>query len=464
MRTRSLSLGRDREYYHSLLHIALPISLQGLISASLNLLDNVMVGGLGATALAAVGLANSIFFILMVFLFGVSSGLTVFVAQFWGKKDLEGVRTATGLGMLLSAALSLVFAALTASFPVALMHIFTADPQVVDLGAQFLRRIAPSYPLMAISFLFYASMRNTEHAKPPIVAGSIALVANTALNYVLIYGHFGAPRMGVVGSATATLVARVIELGITLWIVYGRDLPSAVRLRHIFRIDPAFLARVLKISLPVMANEGLWVLGVSIYPAVYARMGTDIIAAVNVLSTLERLAFVFAMGMGNAAAAIVGKQIGAGRKDLAYRYGGLSLFIAPAASVVIGLSLYLSRPILLPLFGLNGAALDDSMLLVALSSGLLWLRSGNMVSIVGVLRGGGDTVFAMFLEIIPLWLVAVPLVVLGGLVFGWPLAFVYLATAVDEILKFFAGLVRYFSRRWIHDLVHPAPGADPSPR
>jgi putative MATE family efflux protein len=460
--SKRLGHGRDHEYYRSLLTIALPITVQALISASLNLVDNVLVSGLGNTALAAVGLANVVFFILAIFLFGVSSGMTVFVAQYWGKKDLEGVRRATGLGVLVSGVLSLVFAVITAVFADELMRVFTNLPEVAALGAVFLRRIAPSYPLMAISFLFYASMRNTEHATPPILASTVAFVLNTVLNYTLIYGYFGAPRMGVQGSATATLVARVVEFGITLWIVYGRKLPSAVGLRHIFRIDPAFLASAMKISLPVMANEGIWVLGVSIYPAIYGRMGEPVIAAVNVMSTLERLSFVFAIGMGNAAAAIVGKQIGAGRKDLAYRYGRLSLLFGPLTGIVIGVAIFLSRPLVLPLFNLSGAALDNAMLVVALSAAFLWVRSFTMVCVVGVLRGGGDTVAALLLDVGPLWIVAVPLAMVGGLVFHWPLLFVYLAASCDEIIKLVLSGIRFLSKRWIHDLVNE-PGAVPLP-
>jgi putative MATE family efflux protein len=297
---------------------------------------------------------------------------------------------------------------------------------------------------------------------PPILASSIAFVLNTVLNYILIYGYFGAPRMGVQGSATATLVARVVEFGITLWIVYGRKLPSAVGLRHIFRIDPAFLASAMKISLPVMANEGIWVLGVSIYPAIYGRMGEPVIAAVNVMSTLERLSFVFAIGMGNAAAAIVGKQIGAGRKDLAYRYGRLSLLFGPLTGIVIGVAIFLSRPLVLPLFNLSGAALDNAMLVVALSAAFLWVRSFTMVCVVGVLRGGGDTVAALLLDVGPLWIVAVPLAMVGGLVFHWPLLFVYLAASCDEIIKLVLSGIRFLSKRWIHDLVNE-PGAVPLP-
>ena len=364
----SRHLDRDRDYYRSLVRIALPISVQGLISASLNLIDNIMVARLDETSLAAVGLANSIYFILAIALFGVSSGLTVFIAQYWGRKDLEGVRRATGLGLLVSGGLALVVAVATASFPGFFMRIFTADPAVVDQGIVFLRRIAPSYPLAGLSFMFYGSMRCTEHAKLPLWPTTIALGLNTLLNYMLIYGNFGAPKMGVQGSATATLVARVVEVVITIGIVYGLRLPAAVTWRQIFRVDARFLSRALKVSLPVVGNEGLWVLGISIYPAIYAHMGTDVIAAVTVSSTIDRLAFVLAVGMGNAAAAIVGKQIGAGRKDLAFRYGGLSLAIAPLLAVGIGAVVFLTRPYVLPWFGIQGAVLDHAMVLVALET------------------------------------------------------------------------------------------------
>jgi putative MATE family efflux protein len=449
-----ISFSRDRDYYRSLVRIALPISGQGLISAGLNLADSVLVGRLGSNEIAAVGLANAIYFFLAVLLFGISSGLTVFVAQYWGKKDLAGVHRATGLGLLLSAGLSLFFAVVTAAIPSEMMRIFTNDPAVVALGAVFLRRIAFSYPLTALSFMFYGAMRSTGHAVAPLVSSSIALVLNTLLNLLLIYGLLGAPRMGVLGSATATLVSRVVEIAITLWIVYGRRLPSAVAWRDIVRVDPRFLAAAVKISVPVMLNEGLWVLGYTVYPAVYARMGTEVVAAFTVFSTIDRIAIVLAVGMGNAAAAIVGKEIGAGRKDLAYRYGGLSILIAPLTSVAIGLVIFLVRFDVLRLFKLSGTVLDNALLLVALGSATLWIKSFNMTAVVGVLRAGGDTPVAMLLDLVPMWTVAVPLAVCGGLFFGWPLLLVFLATVVDEAIKLAVCLLRFLSRKWIHDLVN----------
>ena len=459
-------LSGDRDYYRSLVASAAPITVQALISASLNLIDQAFVGGIGPGALAAVSLANSSYFVLAIFLFGVSSGVSVFVAQYWGKRDLEGVRRAAGLGLLLSLGLSLAFMAVTLAFPSALMRIFTDDPTVVDLGASFLLRIAPSYPLTAISFLFYGAMRSTEHARAPLLSTMVALGLNTALNYILIHGLLGFPKMGVVGSATATLVARVVELGITLWIVYGRRLPAAVRLRDVFVVKKEFFFETMRVSLPVMANEGFWVLGTTVYPAIYARMGTDVADALGVFSAIDRLAFVFAIGIGNATAALVGKQIGAGRRDLAYRYGGLSMVIAPITGLAVGALVFLARPLAMVLFGVSGAVRDNAMLLVALGAATLFLKSFSVASIVGVLRGGGDTLVAMLLDTVPMYVLSIPLALYGGLVLHWPLWAVYLAATSDELLKLVTSLARFLSKRWIHDLVNrredaPAPAAIP---
>jgi len=158
--------------------------------------------------------------------------------------------------------------------------------------------------------------------------------------------------------------------------------------------------------------------------------------------------------MGNAAAAIVGKQIGAGRKDLAFRYGGLSLAIAPLLALGIGAAVFFSRPYVLPWFGIQGAVLDHAMLLVALSAATLWMKSFSMVSIVGVLRAGGDTVVAMLLDVVALWAIAVPLTYFAGIQWGWPLAAVYLCTNVDEVIKVSISLWRFLTKKWIHDLVN----------
>jgi len=439
----------DPGYYRSLLSIALPIALQALIGASLNLVDNVMVGGLGTEALAAVGLANTLYFVLNVALFGVTSGLSVFISQYWGRRDTAGIRRATGLAFLVSLGLSFAFFLAARIAPDFLMRLFTEDPAVVGLGADYLSAVSPAYPMMAVTMVFYSGLRSTERAGPPVVTATLGLSLNTILNYGLIYGALGMPALGVRGAAVATVVARAVECALILAYAYGSRAACAGSPRALFDLSRPFLKEAARVSLPVLLNESMWVLGTAMFPAVYARMGTDVIAAVNILQTVDRLAFVLAIGIGNAVTIMVGMQVGAGDNRRAFLHGARSLFIAPLATIPVALAQVALRPAILGFFSLTEASRADAFLLLLLGALVLPVRAYNMVNIVGILRGGGDTVFAMSMEILTLWGVAVPLAFAAGLWFRWPLLVVFLLSASDEFLKVLVGTPRFLSGKWI---------------
>jgi putative MATE family efflux protein len=457
-----VDLYRDQEYFHLLVKFAVPIALQSLITSLLNLVGMIMIGQLGDTSIAAVGLANQVWFLLSLLMFGIVSGCAMFVAQFWGKKDIPNIRRVLGLSVKLGLIAALVFWSLSLFFPGAVLRLYTGDAAVIELGSQYLRIYSWSYGFFAISTAYGVSLRSTGHVRLPLVVSTAALGLNILIAYPLIFGWegIGLPALGVNGAAIAGMIARVLECLAMLGVVYwDRQNPSAASLRDLLELDFHFMLSVFKPVLPVIANEFLWSMGVTTYSAIYAHIGTGAIAAINIISTIDQIAFVIFLGIGSATAILVGNLIGQGENEKAYRYAGRSLGLNITGAALMGLLVYLFAGNLFQFFKVTPDVIVDARnILTVLALGLS-IRSANHVIIIGTLRSGGDTRFSLVLDGIIIWLVGVPATAAGAFLFHLPVHLVYALTLSEETTKFVLGLRRYFSRKWINDLTEKvAPG------
>ena len=445
----------DREYYSLLFRLALPIMLQGLISSSLNFVSVFMIGQLGEVSIAAVGLSNQIWFLLNLMLFGISSGSAMFVAQLWGKRDIESIRRVVGLTMKLGLTAGLLFWVIASFFPEKALGIYTEDPAVILLGARYLRIVCWSYLFFAITMVYGMSSRAVGNVKLPVAVSTSALIFNILLAYPLIFGvqRIGIPALGVEGVAIAGLIARILECLILLFFIYKDKLnPVATSLRHIVEINWAFIKSVMSPVLPVIANEVLWSLGITTYNAIYGHIGTNAVAAINIISTIDQIAFVIFLGLGNATAIMIGNLIGKGDKDRAYTYGGRTLLLQGSGAMVMGIIIILVAPLILQFYKVAPQVIDNARhLLVVLGLGM-WVRASNHAIVIGILRSGGDTRFSLILDGLVIWLVGVPFTAAGAFLFHLPVYFVYALTLTEEVTKYSIGLRRYFSKKWINDL------------
>jgi putative MATE family efflux protein len=449
---RFIGFFNDAEYYRRLIHVGLPIALQQFIMASLNMVAVMIVGQLGETAIAAVGLANQIGFLFQLLLFGVTSGCAIFTAQFWGKQDIPNIRKVLGICLTLGMASAGLFLAIALFFPTQALEIYSRDHAVVALGSQYLRTFGWAFLFMSITFSYAAILRSIGDVRTPLVVSLAALSFNTLLSYGLIFGRFGLPELGVQGAAIAGLLARVFECLGLLVIVYRRRGAAAARLVELFRYDRQFVSLVLRRVLPVALNELLWSLGIALYNVVYARIGTDAIAAINIVGSIDTLAFVVFIGIGNACAILVGNQIGAREDQQAFRYAGRSLGLGIGAAVLVGALILVGSPLILQVYKVSPGVIDDSWKMLIIMACFLWVRASNFMLFIGIFRSGGDTRFGFFLDVGAIWIVGVPMALVGAFVFHLPIYLVYLMVMADELSKFVIGLWRYFSRRWIHNL------------
>jgi len=290
------------------------------------------------------------------------------------------------------------------------------------------------------------------NVKLPTAVSVSALVFSTFLSYSLIFGKFGFPEMGVLGAAASAVVARGLECLGLLFVVYGGGSPVAASLRELFDFDFQFVRRVITPLLPVILNELFWSLGITTYNVIYGRMGTNSIAAINIVSSIEQVAFTIFIAISHATSVNVGNRIGAGAEDEAYLYAGRSLGLGALGGIIAGLVLQLLKYPILSLYNVSPEVIRNAGNLINIVSLFLWLRINNMTIVVGILRAGGDTKFSMFLDGIIIWIVGVPLAAIGAFVLHLPVHFVYLCAMSEEVAKWFLGMVRWRSRKWINNL------------
>ena len=447
---------RDKDFFNTMIKLAAPIMLQNLIFSSLGMIDGVMIGQLGESAVAAVGVANQIFFLVNLLIFGIGSGTAIFAAQYWGVKDIPRIKSVLGLSILMATIGSSIFALISILFPVQVISIYSKDPLVIELGSEYLQLIAFSFMLYAISANYAFVLRSIENVRLPLFSSMIALSLNTFLNYGLVLGNFGLPALGVQGAGIATVISRLVETSLLLGIIYRRKLPLAANIKDLFNFKTLSLRKYFSTTLPVIATEVIWSFGITTYNIVYARIGTESIAAINIAATLDRIIFVVFIGLGSAAAIMIGNRIGAGEEDLAKNYAKNYIILGGLGAAIFGLIMFTLASPLLSFYEVSPTTIEYAVRLIGIMALSLPLRTMNLIVLIGVLRAGGDTRVALLIDAGSIWCIGVPLALLGAFVFRLPIYWVYPMVLAEELVKVILGLYRVFSGRWINQLTSPA--------
>ncbi len=435
-------------FYSSLVAIAIPISLQSLLQNFVNMLDTVMIGRLGSVEIAAVGLGNQIFFVLTMILFGITSGGGVFIAQFWGKKDIGGIRKSFGLMTIIATIVAFVFTGLGLLIPYKMIGLYSPDPVVVQVGGDYLRIVCLSYIPTAISFSITLAFRSTERVKLPLVCTSVSLVTNAGANYLLIF----TAGLGVKGAAIATIFSRVVELLILVIWSYTHRYEVCGKLRELLGFDWSFVFKYIKIALPVIINETFWGVGTSVYNGIFAHAGTDSFTAYSITGTISQLTWVFCMGFGNGMGVLIGKRIGEKKFDEARAYARRSMWFMPLIGACVGVFLLPLSKLLPFLFNVDAEIIKSATTILMILIFAYPFNSFCMNWIVGVCRAGGDTVFSAAAELGVLWGVAIPLGYVAAFVLHLSAPMIFLFLTSESLVKAIIGVIRVLSGKWLHEV------------
>ena len=445
---------RDKNFLRKTVMIALPVAMQGMLNTVVNLVDNLMIGSLGSTAIASVGLANKVFFVFTLLVFGINSGSGVLAAQYWGNQDVKSIKKVLGLALSLAVTGSAAFMIPACANPRMLMRIFTTSEASIGMGAAYLAVAAFSYPCTAVTNTYVGMLRAVNRVKEPVVISCAAIVTNIVFNYILIFGKFGAPAMGVVGAALATLIARVVEMTLILCVVYLGRTPLAGGARDLFGWSSAFLRKFFVTALPVICNEFIWGLGTTISSMAYGRMGDDAVAAITIATTIQDLVVVLFQGLSAATAVILGNEMGAGNLKRAETYGKNFFILQFLVTVVMAGVCVSLRWSFISLYqpGISDGVAQSVSRCIIVFALFSPFRMFNYVNVVGVLRSGGDTAMCLFIDTSGVWFIGIPLAFIGGLWLKQPIHIVYAMVTLEEVYKAVVGYVRYRQKKWLRNL------------
>ena len=451
-------MNRGKAFYRDVVLLAIPIILQNLITNSLGLLDTFMVGMLGEAPMAAVTLANIPIFVVQLMTFGLQSGASVLISQFYGKGDKGSINEVLGIGFAVAGGITLIFGCIMFFLPVPFMALFGNNADVVALAAQYAKIVAFSFLFDSLAQVYIAAHRSMANPLLGLYILGASMVSNTILNGVFIFGKLGAPAMGVEGAALATLISRMLEFVIAVGhIALGKRF--RLQFDRLLHPSPAMLGKYVRFATPVLLNETLWGLGTSLYPTIMGHMegSQAILAAYGIVGNLVNVSTVMVFAIGGTTAIIIGREIGAGRREGVYETGLCLDTLAFLAGLIVGavfivLTYTLFEPVVYPLFHLSQEASEIATMMSVVSFAILAVRSFNTTNVVGVLRGGGDVRAATIIDLLPMWLLSLPLAALAGLVFHWGILPVYLCISLDNVVKLVLGVWRLRSGVWIRDI------------
>ncbi|MDE5891907.1 MAG: MATE family efflux transporter [Acetatifactor sp.] len=431
-----------------MMSIAFPVALQNLLSTTASMVDTIMIGSQGELAVAAVGICSQISSLFFSCYWGFAGGAMLFFAQYWGAKDERGINQTFGVTFIFMTIVGALFCVTAITNPEFMLGIYTDKANIIRMGAPYIRIVGWAYPLQVFAVLVSFFMRATERVKAPLFCSVVSLVVNFMLNWILIYGRFGAPKMGVAGAAVGTLASGIVNLLLLVLFLLISRCEIRLRLREMFGFQKRFMGAYLSKCLPILANEMLYGVGQMIINIVIGHQDESAIAAMAAFRVCEGFVFAFFGGLSNAASVVIGKEAGSGHLPRAYNYCRKSSLFCPMVTfVVVAVMTLCSRPIL-GLFGLGAMAMSYGkyMLLIYLVFGTI--RTCNYIMNESY-RAGGEAVFGTVLEVGCLFTISVPATLIHCMVLELPFLAVFAFVYTDEIIRLLVETRYTASGRWL---------------
>lgn len=444
----------NKKFYKTLITLCIPIIIQNLLSNLINMVDTIMVGGLGEISVASIGIANQYFFLYNMALSGIIGGASLFIAQFYGKNDKLNIRKITGLSVISALMIGITFMIVALFSPKFIIYFFSKDLDVIKVATNYFSIIGFCYPIIAISNVFSMGSRSIRNPKLGMICSTISLFINIILNYVFIFGKLGMPALGASGAAIATVIARIIELFLLVSYIYF--IKDYYELRFTFKdiklINKDLLKAYISKTTPTFLNDTLWAFGTVLYAVAYSKAGTSAIAASQIASSTGNFFIVTAVCVAIGSSIMIGNELGADNIKKAIHYSKKFAILVTLVGAIFGLLLIISIPGLIKLFSVSDQLMPDIKKIFVIMGILMALKTFNTFIIIGVLRSGGDTKYALFLEMGCMWIVSLPLTFFAAYK-GLPIYILVGLTYTEEVVKFIFGVPRAISKKWAQNLV-----------
>lgn len=455
-------------FYKKVLRIGAPIVLAQLMTSLLGLIDTFMVAGLGTTAVSAVAASTNFAFLLIMILFGFLSGLSIFIAQYWGSKDIKNIHKVYIISIIIGAIVSSLFFLVSFLFPEFVIGLydnsgdFAEGVILTNYAVEYLGIAAFSYFTMTISFTISMWMRNVEKVIYPQAIAVLVVALNTFLNYILISGNLGFEAYGVKGAAIATVSSS--GLGAFLLVTYiikSKEEVFMIKLSTYKEITKKFVKQIFEKALPVAINETLWGLGMTVFLIAYGFISSNSLAIIGVSNQVMALFWVINAGVSTACAIMIGNKLGENKLELAKQWGIRFTKLSISTGVILGAVMFFISPIVAGLFTNNLGGVteleridinDNVVLILKVFSFYIPIKFSNALQIIGTLRAGGDTKFVLFAELGPLWLVGVPMAFILSIYTALPLYVIVGLVNIEELIKFVIVIWRFFQYKWVRNL------------
>lgn len=444
-------LTRDRSFYRTLIALAIPISMQNLITFAVGFADNLMIGRLGDNAISGVYVGGQVQTVVQMFIGGVEGAILILAAQYWGKKDTESIRRVVSIGVKLAAAVGFAFSLVTVLFPGFIIGLFTKEAGVIAEGTVYLQIVGFTYLFFSVSQVMIASMRSVETAKIGLYISIMALIVNVGLNYVLIFGKLGLPALGVRGAAVATLISRVLEASVSVGYVFIADRKLKLGLKDLLRTDRQLLRDFIKYGLPIIGGQVVWSVNMLANTKIMGVYSAGVMAAVSITGMLHNLIYVWMNGLSSAVGIITGKTVGAGQYEKMKEYARTVQVIFLMVGVLSGGIVLLARDGFVSLYDVTPEALSFSREFINVISVTIVGTCYQAACLFGLVKSGGDISFVFKNDTIFVFLVVLPSAIICQWL-GAPAWVVFAALKCDQILKCFVAVVKINRFNWMKNL------------
>lgn len=438
-----------KEIIRQMFKIGIPVAAQNFVSVLVNMLDTIMIGSIGEAQLGAINQVNSLYVFYNMFVWGISMGTVVITSRYWGMKKIDPIRDMIGFAMRINIIAGLLLSVVTLTAPELVMRIFAKDPEVIAYGIEYLKIMGWLYVLPAVSTTFLCNLRAIHDVRVSVGVYTCSCLTNLVLNWVLIYGNLGAPRLEVTGAAIATAISKALEFVLVFIYMHKFEHRINFRFRYIFAEAKQYVPSFIKFGIPVFFSEFIWGFGMAIQSATLGQYSKEFLAAYSLVMVVLDLSTVAMCGFANASLILLGNMIGAGRDEEAKKWSRFFLYGGIGVGVFMACIVFILRPFAPNFIECTAETANyiKQMLIVCAYVDISYGMSWNLGA--GVLRAGGDTGYIAKIDVIMTIVMKGVIGTFCGLVLQLEPVLVMFIVCSDEFIKAIIYLIRYFKGDWL---------------